>query len=296
MIDLEAIKAQRGNKPVPPGTYEESLAAMERALEEDAPPSPEHIKINNRLVAWEAYLGIAKVKSFPTQLHVGLNDVCNARCAFCQYAPERSTANMIKADDLRRAKWLKYVRSFFPNAGLSEPLIHPEIEEIFEIVRDNAPHINMHLTTNVSLVSDRLLPVLVSNLNLMIISLNAARKETYEFLMPPLKWDRILRNLERIQEEKARQGRAHPELQAGYVLNKHNLDELPELPALLKSIGFTGCRIIELKVPEPIKSRELLTKDDVASHDKAHALKKFAEFESECRIHNIRLTQPLPAF
>jgi wyosine [tRNA(Phe)-imidazoG37] synthetase (radical SAM superfamily) len=130
----------------------------------------------------------------------------------------------------------------------------------------------------------------------MIISLNAARKESYEALMPPLKWDRILRNIERIQEEKARQGRDRPQLQAGYVLNKHNLDELPELPSLLRRIGVEACRIIELKVPKPIQSRALLTDEDVASHDRTLALRKFEEFEAECRAHDIRLTQPLPAF
>ncbi|KZL05223.1 Cyclic pyranopterin monophosphate synthase [Pseudovibrio axinellae] len=283
-----------GNGVQPKGTYEDSKTAMAESLRLDLPPSPKHIEINNRLVAWEAYLGIGKVSSFPTMLHIGLNDVCNARCAFCMYDPERSTSNRVQVEDIKRAKWLKYVHTILPNAGLSDPLTHPEIAKILDAIHKNAPYIKMHLTTNASLLDNQLTSILAGYLSLIIVSLNAARKETYEFLIPPLKWEKTIGNLRDLQKVKAERQAHLPEIQAGYVLNKHNFEELPELPAVLASLDIRSARIIEMAVPGTIKSRALLTVDDVVPDDKQRVSSVFHEFRKECIKYNINLTQPMP--
>ncbi len=283
------------SRPEPPGTYETALADMEHALEHDLPPSPRLIQINNRLAAWEAYLKIGKVKSFPSILHVALNDICNARCAFCIYSPERSTGKFVSAEDIRRAKWLKYVQAFFPNAGLSEPLVHPEITDILETVRENAPYINMHMTTNLSLLNDRLISSFVGHLSVLIVSLNAASRDTYEFLMPPLKWATVTANIRATVKAKQAANARLPEIQAGYVLNRHNFQELPTLPAVLSDLGVFATRIIEFAVPGPIASRKLLSFEDRIPNDRSAIEDVFGRFRHHCEAYGVKLTHPLPA-
>jgi MoaA/NifB/PqqE/SkfB family radical SAM enzyme len=285
---------RRGMPPRPDGSYEHYKRIIEEAVKHDHPPSRDLIRANTRLATWEAFLGIGKVSSFPVKLHVALNDICNARCRFCQYAPEHATASMVRAADIRRAKWLKFVEAFMPNGGLSEPLIHPEIVEIMEQVHENAPFIQMFITTNASLLNDKIIRSFAGFLTEMFISLNAARKETYEFLMNPLKWERTLDNIKRLQKTKAEIGTDKPTMKVSYVLNKHNFEELPELPEVLASLGIGIARVMEMAVPRPIQSRKLLTIDDMVPDDRMRVNKVFSKFKEECTKHRISLTHPLP--
>jgi MoaA/NifB/PqqE/SkfB family radical SAM enzyme len=100
---------------------------MAAAVEEDYPPSHELIMANEQLAAWEAVLGVDRVSSFPVTVSVALTEVCNARCSFCAYVPERVAKEHVTLAEVQRADWLKFCKTFTPNGGgLGEPFAHPE--------------------------------------------------------------------------------------------------------------------------------------------------------------------------
>ncbi len=285
----------RGHVPKPhDGSHVYYKNYIETAIATDAPPSLELIHNNKMLGLWEAYLGIGKVSSFPVVLHMAITDICNARCKFCSYAPETSSARVLKASDIARADWLKFVERFFPNSALGEPLVHPQIASILSEVRRLAPFIKIGITTNASLMNDAVLTAIVGHLSVMAVSMNAARKETYERDMAPLKWETTLGNLRRLADLKKALNTNKPEVHASVVVHKHNIDELPELPAVLASVGIDRLRILVMSIPKPIQSRRLYNADDLIHHDPRRANRCFEQLRNECATHGVTLVFELP--
>ena len=287
---------RRAHPDKPPGRYENWKNIVEEAVRTNAPPSPHLIEANTRLSAWEAYLGIGKVSSFPVIMHVTITDVCNARCGFCGYSPDISTNRRLKVEDIERADWLKFCGKLNPNGGLNEPLSHPQIAELLEAIRRQAPFIDIEMTTNASLMSDRLINVVAAYFRRMIVSLNAARKETYEATMPPLKWDKTIDNLRRLRDEKRRQKTDRPGVVASVVAHRHNLEELPELPELLKELDIEGLRIQPMAVRMMATDRQLMTDVDAIQSVPRLANWSFRALEANCEKFGIRLTHALPEF
>jgi hypothetical protein len=286
-IDLPALR----------GGYEVWKAYIERAVREGAPASRELILANEQLAAWEAHLGIGRVASFPVTISVNLTEVCNARCSFCAYTPERVAAGRIKLEQIARADWLKFCKTFTPNGGgLGEPFAHSEIVEILEAIRKMAPYIKISIISNGSLLHDKAIAAITGFVDCLKISISAAKQETYERTMSPLKWDRTLSNLRRLRDEKQRRNTALPMLRAGYVLHTENVDELPQFPALIHALGFSELYVNVMNPPLPIASRQLMTRAQSVFNVPDVAAVRVAEMEAECARLGLRLIKRLPNF
>lgn len=294
-FDADAGLSVVSRRLPPPGRYEDWKSIVQDAVRTRAPPTPALIIANERLAQWESFLRIGKVSSFPTSVYFGLTDVCNARCPFCCYSPNLSARRQVSLEDIQRADWLKFSRLFSPNGNLSEPLAHPQIAQVLEAVRRQAPYINMAITTNGSLLNDRVIQAVTGHMKMMFVSLNAARKETYEAIMPPLKWDKVITNLQRLRDEKRRQRTGMPEVIVSVVAHRYNLKELPELPRLLTSIGVAKLRIHLLNVPGTVTDRQLMTAADTPQAVPRLANRSFRALERRCEANGITLTHTLPA-
>ena len=285
---------RRGFVARPTGDYLYYKRFIETAVRTNAEPSPELIENNRRLASWEAYLGVAEVSSFPVRVYAAITDLCNARCTFCSYATENATGRRIELADIERADWLKFVERFDPNSALGEPLVHPDIAGILEAVRRQAPFIKLGITTNASLLNERVIRAVVGHLSVMTVSLNAARKETYEEVMQPLSWDRTLGNLRRLAEEKRRAGARLPQVHASVVVHRNVLDELPEFPRVLRSVGIDTMRVLVMSTPPPIASRPLYTQADQIHHEPARANQALRDLQAEADRHGVRVLHPPP--
>lgn len=292
LVESSFLRRSRGPKPLDHfKSYEYYRDFVKNAIETDAPASRDLIIANKRLAVWEGYLGVGNVLSFPRELFMAITDVCNARCLFCSYAPETSTGRLIKLSDIQKiGSWLKFVEIFRPNSALGEPLAHPQILAILEEVRKQAPFISMGITTNGALLNDDIIAAVVGHMRLMVVSLNAARKETYEKEMSPLKWEKTIGNLRRLHEHKIKLQTNRPKMIASFVVHAQNLDELAEMPAVLESVGFEGMRVNIMMVPKPIESRKLYTQADSIYHDPDKANRIFAKTREECDKRNIVLS------
>lgn len=290
------IARAAANFPALRGNYDDWRQFIRDAVEHDAAPSKELIAANEMLAAWEAHLGVGKVDSFPVTAGFVLTDVCNARCSFCPYVPERVTNSRLTLDKLERADWLKFCKNFTPNGGgLGEPFAHSQILEVLRIFKRNAPYINFGGITNGSLLRDEVIEELVGYASYLYISMHAARKETYEETLKPLKWNRLIANLEKLSAAKSDRNALIPRLRCGYVVHAYNVEELPELPHLLRDLGFMDLNVNPMMPPPPSDSRPLFTKHDSIYTVPEIADHAFRRLEEECARYEIPLVKPLPS-
>jgi radical SAM protein with 4Fe4S-binding SPASM domain len=120
--------------------------------------------------------------------------------------------------------------------GLGEPLMHPRF---FDMVRyASGRGITVSTNTNMTVLSERRAEECVtSGLACVHVSLDGATAGTYEYIRVRARFDRVLRNLERLAGARARLAATLPEIRLVAVAMKRNLEELPRLVRLARELG-----------------------------------------------------------
>ena len=181
----------------------------------------------------EFSLQSAKLSSYPTYLSMNLIARCNARCRFCFYSEDYIPKGRITLADIKKMEWLKYVSTIDLYGGLGEPLLHPEFSDIVEYLYEQNPDRTLIFTTNGQLLTKEVSDRISGKIKNVTVSINAARKETYEFLMTGCSWERLMENLEYFQSVRRTKSKLTT-LSFSYVANKYNIEELPELITFAK--------------------------------------------------------------
>ena len=190
----------------------------------------------------------------PTRpLHFQLEPVigCNLRCRMCQvpdYPPER--AAKMTLDRFRGIfDQIQPVRVALSGAG--EPFLNPDL--LAMVRHAKAGGAAVLTTTNFTLCSGKAEEIVDSGLNLIKVSLDAARPETYAKIRGRDFFNRIIPNIEELQRAKARKRSATPFLRLQFVLQSENLGEIVEMVALahrLKADSMYFQPLETLSVPD----------------------------------------------
>jgi radical SAM protein with 4Fe4S-binding SPASM domain len=119
--------------------------------------------------------------------------------------------------------------------GMGEPLLHPRF---FDMVSYAAARgIEVSTNSNLTVLSERRAEECVrSGLRRMHVSLDGASAETYQYIRVRAKFDRVLRNIRRLTEARARLNSGLPDVQLVAVAMRRNLAELPELVRLARDL------------------------------------------------------------
>jgi radical SAM protein with 4Fe4S-binding SPASM domain len=129
--------------------------------------------------------------------------------------------------------------------GLGEPLMHPRF---FDMVRYAAARgIEVSTNTNMTVLPERRAEECVtSGLARVHVSLDGASAETFEAIRVRARFERVLRNLRRLVDTKARLGGARPVIHLVAVAMRRNLDELPGVVRLAHELGIAHVSVQHL--------------------------------------------------
>jgi len=129
--------------------------------------------------------------------------------------------------------------------GLGEPLLHPRF---FDMVRHAAARgMQVSTNTNMTVMSEQGAEECVrSGLHTMHVSLDGASAETYQAIRLRARFERVLRNLRRLMQAKARLHSALPEVRLVAVVMRRNLAELPDLVRLAHAEGIASLSVQHL--------------------------------------------------
>jgi sulfatase maturation enzyme AslB (radical SAM superfamily) len=195
---------------------------------------------------YEFSKGITVLKSFPWRLSVPFV-LCNARCDFCSAWLVRSETLPVEFIEAL-APALRYCYEV-DLVGWGEPLIHPELGAIIDIIkREVDSRAKLSLTTNgVKLLdwADRLLEM---NIHPYGISIHAATAETHNDIMGlgPNAFDRVCRGIRYLAEEKQKRS-AGFSIQAIFIVTRQNIAEIPAFIKLSEELGVTDIFFRTLK-------------------------------------------------
>ncbi len=180
----------------------------------------------------------------PTYVQIEPVGQCNLRCLMCPIqfrtdgAPPGPPAFMAFETFTRLVDQFAGARDLHLQ-GLGEPLMHPRF---FDMV-SYAVNRGLRVTTNTNLTllnPARADNCVTSGLAELHGSIDGAHADTYERIRPRARFARVVRNLHRLVQARARHGSRTPRIELVMVVMRDNLAELPELVRLAADWGVDG--------------------------------------------------------
>lgn len=185
--------------------------------------------------------------------------------------------------------------------GLGEPMMHPRF---FDMIA-HATRRGLRVTTNsnMTLVNPtRAERCVTSGLHELHVSIDGATAETYEAIRVRARFDRVLANVELVQEAKRRLDSATPHLHLVAVVMRQNLHELPDLVRLADRLGVEEVWVQHLVhdfgeagLPEEYRPmREYVLAETLLGEDPGRVQRYFGEAAAAAAEVGLRLRLPRP--
>ncbi|MCZ7356132.1 MAG: radical SAM protein [Candidatus Methanoperedens sp.] len=175
----------------------------------------------------------------PAEIVFDLTDVCHLRCIHCYRTFEnqmRKTFLSIEVFKQIPESYYNYARQIDLSGG-GESILHPNWDEILEFTADNGKRL-VTFNTSLSRVKDYQLKRFVELGCGVAVSLEGARKETYESIRVGAKYETVFGNLRRIMDYQREIQNPRFHLIILWTLYKQNLEELNEFVTMASEIGI----------------------------------------------------------
>ena len=203
----------------------------------------------------------ALLAPYPETLVLDWTDYCNAQCFFCyrekyeqQIGGKGEFIPFAKLRKLERA--LRHVKVFGISSGIGEPLLHPELDEIFRWLYDINPKILIRTTTNGTALTADKASFFAGHLDWLSVSLNAANGEAHmRDMFPHLakrgidaekRWELHLRHLSDFVA--ALPAADRPKVRFQMVAHRYNIEDIPDFVRLTARLGGSHAVITNIAV------------------------------------------------
>ena len=185
---------------------------------------------------------------------IDISNKCNLRCRMCYFSHD--SYYYVKPGFMSPETFTNVADVVLPHAGTltlscgSEPLCSPYFVEILKITSKYELQ-NLDFCTNgILLTKKRADAVIESGVTEIMFSVDAATKETYEYIRRGADFGRLLRNIEYLVKRKEAAGLKIPRLRFNVTLMQKNIAELADLVTLAANLGVTSLDFRHLVVYE----------------------------------------------
>ncbi len=193
---------------------------------------------------FQAYLDLIllrkKPRAYPIELSLGTSSFCNLKCIQCPR--EGHDGNRTPFDERLDPAYFQSLEPFLKRAvdvslyGLGEPMIDKHYFETVRYVTSHGGRVS--LSSNGTLLDEtRCRETIESGIKSIGISLDAATTETFDIVRPPGGFEKIVENIERLTRMKNKMFSPRPHLMLSFGVMPHNLNDLPNFPALAAKVG-----------------------------------------------------------
>ena len=192
---------------------------------------------------WEATSKNLLEIPYPLHLNIELAYGCNLRCGFCIFSlpPKAMNYTAKPKDKIPFEKYcqiidegLKYGLCSIALNGYNEPLLQKDIVRYINYAK-NAGVLDISLHTNGLLLTEDLSKELIdSGLTIIMFSIDAATKQTYERIRKSPHFNKVINNILQFIELKKTKNKLLPLTRVSFVENKINHLELKDFISFWK--------------------------------------------------------------
>ncbi len=220
------------------------------------------IKRKNKLKAIKHWKnGKVILDALPVKITLEITNACNLRCVMCQSRrPLRKTSSMNKRQLQEIAKMLfPYIEELHPTT-IGETFVYAHFDELLDLMRVYL--VKLDLTTNGTLLNERLGNKIMPLLKDVKFSIDAANPSLYESIRKGTKWDLFIKNVTRMLEIREQHWNKNdvlrPTITFQMTLMKRNYKELLGLIKLAAEMGVDRVKAYHLFSFYPDLNKESL--------------------------------------
>lgn len=172
----------------------------------------------------------------PTQIQIGLTNICNLNCAFCLYCgfcmKKIQKGEMLELEAIRKIEEFLRTADIVIPSGRGEPLLYKNFSEFMEICKNTGAIEKMQLINNGTML-DRYDPEMFEGVNIISISFDSVTKEVFELLRYGSDYEKIVNNIRKLRHDLP-----DAVLQLSVTVNRMNMEELAGIYQLAREIGI----------------------------------------------------------
>jgi len=180
---------------------------------------------------------LIKLTSYPTIVTIEPTNYCTLKCALCRVGKGvlKRPKNFI---DFKLYK--KIVDEVAPHIFYiqlhhgGEPLLHPKIAQLISYAHKKG--LGTLLSSNMNVLPDNPETLIKSGLDLLIVSLDGATKETYEKYRIGGDFNKVINNIKELIELKRKFGRRKPIIKIQFIIMSHNESEINVIQNIAKKV------------------------------------------------------------
>jgi radical SAM protein with 4Fe4S-binding SPASM domain len=198
------------------------------------------------------YLKLSLSLGMPQTMIIEVSALCNLKCALCPTGTDtlKRDKGLIKQSDYERiitevGPYLRYLNLYF----CGEPLLHNKICEMIQYAKiKKVSTVQLHTNANVDFSEDFIKKLILSGLDLLVISLDGATQEVYARYRRGGILEKGLNFVRMIAEEKKKQNLFYPKLVIQFIIMGHNYTQLEQMKRIVQA---TGADSLQLKLLNP---------------------------------------------
>lgn len=180
-----------------------------------------------------------QLPDFPLTLSLELVNRCNLSCAMCYTVNHASPKASLELDDIARLL-AEAKRNSLPSLQIglgSEALLYKPVREVLTMAKD-ADVMDIFLFTNGTLLNEDMSRFLVaSGVTRVMVSLDAATRETFQAIRGKDELDRVESNIHRLLELRAEAGSDFPVVRVSFCVQDRNRHELKAFAEKWESVA-----------------------------------------------------------
>jgi len=185
-----------------------------------------------------------KVKSRPILLWIEPTDWCNLSCGVCQRSYLKDNNLRINSKHLTLDEFKKIFNEIKPLnielTGLGEPFLNPDFVPIIQFA-GNSNGAKISAFTNMTVFNKELArEVINSSIELLRISVDAAKGSTYEKVRGGDWFSKVSDNISTLTSLKKKYRKRSPFLRLSFVIQEDNFDEIADFVRLSKRLDVDG--------------------------------------------------------
>ena len=176
------------------------------------------------------------LKSSPTCFKIDNSSTCNINCIMCTRHAYPEDKELIAATSWKIENYLPYVKSVILS-GSGDPFCIPYMRDW--MMCDRYPNLRFDLITNGLLIADTWDKIKHRKFGSLLISIDAATRETYEQIRIDGKWQKLLAGLEVVSNNRNR-FQCFPYVSTNMTVMRLNYREIPAFIDMAESYGFNA--------------------------------------------------------
>ena len=170
--------------------------------------------------------------SYPAFFQIESTDICNSRCIMCDhYFNHNKNARILSTETLMHMRDAIQMSRIVNLNGMGEPFVSPAIKEQIDLYVGYGDKIVAN--TNLSILDEELISRIEKDFEWLAISVDGARKETYESIRIGLSYEKLMQNLNWLKERAPAVKKI-----ISMVIMRQNVCEMPEMVALAQKVGI----------------------------------------------------------